>query len=184
MADETTPNTSDGDGKNTGNGGQQSSGTASEQVKNDERLFTQAEVDAMIARRLKRERGDSNARRSGLAEKPDQEQETFNAQLETLRRENREFRAERELIRVATETGAIDPDVIAKLAKEHLEFDADGKPVNVELAVKQVKAAHSKLFQNGQGQKKAPASINAGTTGQGTAHPFNMNDWIRSRANG
>ncbi len=143
-----------------------------------EKTFTQAEVNAMIANRVK----------SGL--KAELKKLTGDGEggvtLETLQQQLNEERSARQALEARATVREFLTDtrnqlnvnpanvaVIEELVNGRLQFE-NGKPTNIKDAINAVKALAPALFTN------QPGSVEAGEGRNTTARPTDMNAWIRS----
>lgn len=180
-----TSNTSDGTAENTDAGQQQpGSGTQTQQQstgeQTNERTFTQADVDRIVAERIKK--GVKTELKKIIGDGEPAKIEDVQKQLSESQAELRAYRA-----REAIQDFIADPAnkltvraenarAIEKLVLADLEFDDDGKPSNLDATVEAVKKLAPALFTT------SPGSINAGEGKNSSVSGVDMNSMIRRAA--
>lgn len=140
----------------------------------DEPKFTQAQLEVIIAKRLKQERQKSEQK---AKEETLPELEKTRLQNERLQEENRQIRAEKDVLAAAINEKANYPDAIFKLIKDDLTYDEQGKAINIQAVIKATKAQYPALFS-----KSSPNPGNANAGAQGKSPGPTMNQIIRSAA--
>lgn len=179
----TADTTSDATAQNTDT--QQTSGadtdTAQQTQAQTEKTFTQADVDRIVANRIKSGVKAELKRLSGDGDdKPNVEE--LQRQLSETKTRAQQIEA-RESVRDylsdpvhKLNVKAENVAAIVKLVIPDLEYDDDGKPANLKEAVNAAKSIAPALFAN------TPVSINANQGRQGTALSGDMNSFIRQAA--
>lgn len=179
----TADTTSDATAQNTDT--QQTSGadtdTAQQTQAQTEKTFTQADVDRIVANRIKSGVKAELKRLSGDGDdKPNVEE--LQRQLSETKSRAQQIEA-RESVRDylsdpvhKLNVKAENVAAIVKLVIPDLEYDDDGKPANLKEAVNSAKSIAPALFAN------TPVSINANQGRTNTALSGNMNDFIRQAA--
>lgn len=130
-------------------------------------------------------KGKDEAKREAQRKK-DEEDGNYKSLLEqsnesnkTLRKKVRNQAAESSVARVANDLGAIDPDAIFAMVKDHIEFSDDDEPKNVADVVKSLKERKPKLFEGKERTRRK--SIDSTERGGGKPSK-SMNDLIRRAA--
>lgn len=147
-----------------------------------EKTFTQAEVDRIIAERVKRETKKELKKLAGEnTDAPNVEELQRREQDLTARANQAEARlAIRDFVTdPSNKTGAKPTDLrsIEKLVLAEIEFGDDGKPVNLKEAVAQVKKDAPSLFA------QQPPSVNAAAGGNSSsAIAQDFNQMLRAQA--
>lgn len=172
-------NTSDATDKNTG--ANQGAGTdAAQNQAQPEKTFTQADVDRIVQNRLKSAVKAELKKLTGETEGA-ATVEDLQRQLSEEKARTRSFEA-RETVSDYLNDGRnklnIRPENIRgiqELVIPRLEYDDDGKVLNLKDAIESAKSIAPALFANNT------STINAGA-GRTHATPTNMNDFIRQSA--
>lgn len=128
----------------------------------------------------------AEARIRELEEKDLPEAEKGKRRIEELEKENQRLAEElvqrdvaTEVAKAAVKVGVIDSDVVMVLLRENdaIDFDSNGKPINVEAAVRDLVKSKPYLVRPGAGGADAGAG-----TRPGAAPGGGMNDLIRRAA--
>ncbi len=168
MADEITDPTGQGGGTQTGEdkkSSEEKSGTQTEETKSseettgegkkDDKTFTQADINRMLAKERKeweKKTQDAEAR-AKLSE-----EERTKAEMADLRNQLKERDARDSVTNEATKPGVKNPRAAYRLVKDDLEFDDKGSISNLKEVFESVKADFPELF----GDAKPKEGIDAG----------------------
>ena len=104
------------------------------------------------------------------------ERDTFKTQAETNAASLRTERAERAVLAAAAKANAVDPDAVLALATSRLEFDADGKPTNVDAVIDALRTEKAERF------KASAGSLDGGAAGPVGSESNDMNVRLRRAA--
>lgn len=170
-----------GDGGNTGGDGSNTGGSGSG---DDNRRFSQQDVDRIVADRLKRERDKSDQEKARLAREAQEKAAKEQGEFQTLAEQRQARIAELEADSAAKETklketqmryaimaeaasaGAVDPEAVyALLDKSALEVDDAGQVKGAKQAVKALLEAKTYLKKPGTGTKGVPETGNGSGDG-------------------
>lgn len=176
--------TSDATAQNTGSAAaeikQEPSGTTqtgtTEDAKDKPKTFTQADVDRLIARTKKEEKAklDDQIKKAELTET--EQLKTEKAELEQKLRSRDAGDAIEEAARKAN---SANPKAVVRLAQAiGLEFDKDGKLVNLKDLITEAKEIAPELFP----ARPGPANGADGNSGKESSVGHSMNDVIRQAA--
>lgn len=144
-----------------------------------EKKFSQADVDRIVANRIK----------SGVKAELKKLAGNGEVSIEDLQRQLSEERTERQklMARQTARDYLTDPKhklsvpsdalpEVEELVLARLEYDDDGKPSNLKDVVESLKTRLPRLFANTQ------SNINANNGRSNAAGPLNMNDFVRQHA--
>lgn len=156
--------------------GEGTEGTGGGAPTGGEVTFTKADVDAAVERAL-RERAAEDKRR--VDESKLTEEERLKARATAAEGALRAREAQDALVEAARAAGAANPEKVARLVKDSLEFDDKGKPSNVDALIAGAKRDYSEEF----GGRKAGGTADGGA-GRETKPGLSMNDIIRRAGRG
>ena len=151
-------------------------GTATQNA--GEKTFTQADIDRIVKDRLK----DEQERSRKKAEEEDARKRGEWEKVAATEREKREAaentlkltRAETSVLREAQKANVVDPEAAFVLIQGKIEYDADGKPTNVDKLIAQLvkdKPYLLKQEQSGGGSVANPAGGRGGQQTDSKAIP-------------
>jgi hypothetical protein len=176
----------------TAQGGQQSTGsTSTTQADGQGGQGDDSGNEAISPEDLRKLRSENKTLRSRLRpleeaenrrKQEGQSEEERRAAIERERDEARDQlrreRVERAIVSVSVAQNAVDPDaVVALIRQSEVEFDADGKPTNVETLVKALLRSKPYLSKG-----NPRGSANGGEGGGGTRSSGDFNSMIRRQA--
>lgn len=144
------------------NGAKTDDKSSEENKPEPEKTFTKAELDAEVAKSLR-----ETAKKAQEAEDRAKlsEDERVKAELESVKRENQMLKAESEMIRALKTAQANSAELLFAAAKDKLDFDTNGKLVNLKEIVDELKASYpdqfgtpkpSETIDGGKGNKDEP----------------------------
>lgn len=172
-----------------GNGTQQPPESGTQTGQTDGTSGGAAEDTAALRKAIKEERDArkaAEARLKAIEESTLPEAEKTARRLTELEAENERLAAalverdvQQEVTKAAAKLGVVDTDVVLILLRESdsIDFDNEGKPINVEAAIKDLVKTKPYLVRNGAAGADAGAGTRAGAAPGG-----GMNDVIRRAA--
>lgn len=160
------------EGKGDTQNAENNSSEARESSEQDDKKFTQDDLDAVVQKRLKREK-KTWEKQSKMSD-----DERLKDENEQLKRDNQTLKAKSQLVSELRKADAQSPELLFQSIRDDLEFDKAGKLSNATNLVKDLKRDYPEQF----GKRKPRGSADGGAGGGDSSTSSSMNDMIRRKA--